>query len=139
MNDKVNIFKDDDNGLASGFDDEIEYVPEREPEMADAPLNYEPFTDEELSHIAKISTSVRLEDLTDLTDRDEYEFDVNEEFPINFDEDEDDVKLHGAAGKENQFHFMNPTFVSKAKKISKAESFTEGLSSAELYQLIEEQ
>lgn len=120
-NDKVAVFNDND-------DDEIEIIPDKDPELEDKPLNYEPFTTEELINISKIS-STRLEDLSNLKN----DIDINEEYPLSFNEEKPKEII-----TVNPHHFMEPTFVSNAKRISRENSFTEGLSTAELYRLIDE-
>jgi hypothetical protein len=148
-NEKVNVFKDDELDLDFDFDyAEIENVPEKKPPMPDKPLNYEPFTDEELLNISKFSASTRLFDLTHQTN--DSDADSNKEFPISFsddDEEENDEKNVRSDDKRDSFHFMEPTFVSNARKIAGCgttnkrpeDTYTEGLSMADLYQLIEDQ
>lgn len=141
---KLNVLRDEDDeqGVAQkeyfteadDYDDEIEYVPEKDPEIPYVPLNYKPFTEKELEFFRTAKPNPRLEDLS-------YKPDVNdpyEEFSISFsdvelEEDEDQ--------KENQGpHFMEPTFVSNAKKVNaKTIDAYGGLSAADFQRLIDDE
>lgn len=121
------------------FDDEIEYVPEREPELPYIPLNYEPFTEEELNSY-KTASNPRTFDCRDeiipLTEEEVYE-----EFPISFDESDKESDTHSTSSVEKRHpHFMEPTFVSSAKsKNKKVDVYDDGLSNAELQRIIDEE
>lgn len=118
--------------------DEIEHVPAKQPELPYIPLNYTPFTDEDLE-VLKRSPSARLEDKRDLLS------DVGSsdaELSVNFDfDDYDDDEFDFDKKKPNTGlpHFMEPTFVSNAKRVSKVDVFQDGLTSAELQKLIDEE
>ncbi|CCH46483.1 hypothetical protein BN7_6076 [Wickerhamomyces ciferrii] len=155
---KLNVLKDDENDDAvipqdSGiktnsidlkhFDDEIEIIPQREDPLPFKPLNYDPFTHEELRLLKEGNMNPRKFDYSDevsqLTNEEIYQ-----EYPLNFeteseDEGNDSFTNHS---KQQQPHFMEPTFNSRARSKSnekKGEVFDEGLSIAELQRLIDEE
>lgn len=119
-------------------DDEIEYVPEKEPALPFEPLNYDPFTQEELD-IFKNGTNPRTFDCRDdIVPMSEAE--VNEEFPINFESESESETNSITSPAKSLPHFMKPTFVSSArsKQNKKVEVYDEGLSIAELQRIIDE-
>ncbi len=144
---KLNVLRDDEATEVEppktfdpiDFDDEIEYVPEKEPPLPYVPLNYEPFTQEELDNL-KNNTNPRLfdcrDEITPLTEEEIYE-----EYPISFDESDNDSDTHSIISEKSIPHYMEPTFVSsaRARANKKVEVYDEGLSIAELQRIIDEE
>lgn len=123
------------------FDDEIEYVPEKEPELPYLPLNYEPFTEEELNTLKNYSNPRTFDCSDEVTPLTQEE--ILEEYPISFDDLSDngsDSHSVTSVEKKTNPHFMEPTFVSNARfRNKKVEVYDDGLTSAELQRMIDEE
>lgn len=143
---KLNVLRDEpleieaknDAPMVIDDDDEIEYVPEKEPALPFVPLNYDPFTEEELEQFRTASNPRTFDCRDDIVPMTEAE--VYEEFPISF-ESESESETHSIASTEKSIpHFMEPTFVSSArsKQSKKFEVYDEGLSITELQRIIDE-
>lgn len=145
-NRKLNIFNDfKDSGKLNferknnGYNDkEIEYVPEKEDPIAFVPLNYEPFTNEDLT-IFQQSPSQRLADCTLMSTDDEA--DSLQDFPVHFDISDNESEK-GNTKKQESYkpRFMEHTISSTVRivKPEKIEVYDDGLSTFELSRLIEE-
>ncbi|KAH3672792.1 hypothetical protein WICMUC_004014 [Wickerhamomyces mucosus] len=153
LNRKLNVLRDDpiDETPISNrkdfldSDDDIEHIPEKQPELSHIPAYYEPFTEEDFQIFRNIGSNPRLVDRSGEESSDE--FDIYDELPIILDdlEDENDILRDEKDGNTAKSfpHFMSPTVVSTAKmkniqeKNLSAEVFDEGLTTSELSSLIE--
>lgn len=137
---KLAVLHDFDDSAATtttstGEDFEIETRPLAQPELPYIPLNYTPFTDEDLANLSHTPLKSLLHTTPMDDDGKQHEQFSDSEFPLDFESDEEMSKRDNEVVEPR---FMQPTLGSSLKR-NKVEVFNDGLTQSDLQRLIDEQ